>query len=243
MQPSIPFLRAWLDGSFLPIIHHFPSFLSQWSEHSQFLIQTTTTWRAVRSNAIAPVLYFLMVTSLAMSVMLLIDIVFMAAGSLAVKLLRRRPQNRYKCDPINVDLEQGRYPMVLVQIPMYNEKEVYRLSIGAACRLTWPSDRIIIQVLDDSTDPTVKDLVQLECNNWRSNEKNVMYEVRDNRKGYKAGALKQGMQHDYAQECEFVAIFDADFQPDPDFLIKTIPFLVHSPKLGLVQACWQFRTC
>jgi len=47
-------------------------------------------------------------------------------------------------------------PMVLVQIPMYNEREVYKLSIGAACGLAWPSDRVIVQVLDDSTDPTVK---------------------------------------------------------------------------------------
>lgn len=69
---------------------------------------------------------------------------------------------------------------------------------------------------------------------------NVEYEVRDNRKGYKAGALKKGMEHDYVRRCEFVAIFDADFQPDSDFLLKTIPFLLHNPKIGLVQARWDF---
>lgn len=69
---------------------------------------------------------------------------------------------------------------------------------------------------------------------------NIAYEVRDNRKGYKAGALKKGMEHDYVQKCEYVAIFDADFQPDSDFLLKTIPFLVHNSKIGLVQARWDF---
>uniref|UniRef100_J3MCN7 glucomannan 4-beta-mannosyltransferase n=2 Tax=Oryza brachyantha TaxID=4533 RepID=J3MCN7_ORYBR len=130
--------------------------------------------------------------------------------------------------------------MVLVQIPMYNEREVYRLSIGAACGLSWPSDRLIVQVLDDSTDPTVKGLVELECKCWGNKGKIVKYEVRNNRKGYKAGALKEGMLRDYVQQCDYVAIFDADFQPEPDFLLRTIPYLVRNPQIGLVQAHWEF---
>ncbi|PWA75231.1 nucleotide-diphospho-sugar transferases superfamily protein [Artemisia annua] len=143
---------------------------------------------------------------------------------------------------IKEDLEMGNsaYPMVLVQIPMYNEKEVYQLSIGAACGLSWPSNRIIIQVLDDSTDPLIKDLVELECKRWAGKGINIKYEIRDNRNGYKAGALKQGMKHSYVEQCEFVAIFDADFQPEPDFLWRTIPFLTHNPELALVQARWKF---
>ena len=69
---------------------------------------------------------------------------------------------------------------------------------------------------------------------------NIAYEVRDNRKGYKAGALRKGMEHIYVQQCEYVAIFDADFQPDSDFLLKTIPFLVHNSRIALVQARWDF---
>ncbi|XP_020255479.1 probable mannan synthase 3 [Asparagus officinalis] len=130
--------------------------------------------------------------------------------------------------------------MVLVQIPMYNEKEVYKLSIGATCKLSWPSNRLIIQVLDDSTDLTVKGLVEVECKKWASEGMNIFYEVRNNRKGYKAGALKEGMRYSYVQQCEFVAIFDADFQPASDFLMRTIPFLVHNPKVSLVQARWEF---
>ncbi|XP_042447198.1 probable glucomannan 4-beta-mannosyltransferase 4 isoform X2 [Zingiber officinale] len=83
-------------------------------------------------------------------------------------------------------------------------------------------------------------LVEIECRHWASKGINIHYEVRNNRKGYKAGALKLGMEHSYAKECEFVAIFDSDFQPEANFLKKTIPFLVHNPRIALVQTRWQF---
>ncbi|XP_072980780.1 probable glucomannan 4-beta-mannosyltransferase 4 [Typha angustifolia] len=200
-------------------------------------------WRWLRSNAIAPVLSVSIVICMAMSFMLVFEAAYMSAVSLGVKLFRWKPEKRYKWEAFGGgDEEKGslQYPMVLVQIPMYNEKEVYSLSIGAACALTWPPDRIIIQVLDDSTDPIIKNMVEIECKNWASKGINIDYVVRCNRKGYKAGALKKGMEHYYAQQCDFVAIFDADFQPDSDFLLKTIPFLVHNPKIALVQARWEF---
>ncbi|KAJ4760288.1 cellulose synthase like [Rhynchospora pubera] len=117
---------------------------------------------------------------------------------------------------------------------------VYKLSIGAACRLEWPSDRVIIQVLDDSTDLVLKDLVELECQRWKSKGLNIKHEVRNNREGYKAGALKDGMKQDYVQDCEYIAMFDADFQPEPDFLLRTVPFLIHNPDIALVQSRWRF---
>ncbi|KAK8931352.1 putative mannan synthase 4 [Platanthera zijinensis] len=199
-------------------------------------------WNLVRMKALAPVLTVLVAACLVMSVMMIVEVSSMASVSLAVKLLRRRPDKRYKWEPIKSDEETGSlaYPMVLVQIPMFNEREVYKLSIGAACALTWPPDRIIIQVLDDSTDPAIKDLVALECKAWASKGTNITYEVRDNRKGYKAGALKKGMEHTYVQYCEFVAIFDADFQPEADFLIRTIPYLVCNSHIALIQARWEF---
>ncbi|KAF3338636.1 glucomannan 4-beta-mannosyltransferase 9-like protein [Carex littledalei] len=238
----IPFpIMPWLDNPLEALLSPSFHFLSRLLEIPS-LTKIEEIWHIVRSNAMAPVLQLAVITSLAMSVVLLIDIASMGAISLTVKFLGHRPERRYKWEPINSDLEQGSsaYPMVLVQIPMYNEKEVYKFSIGAACGLSWPSDRIFIQVLDDSTDLTIKDLVQLECQIWASKGKSIVYEVRDNRKGYKAGALKKGMEYSYAQKCDFVAIFDADFQPESDFLMKTIPFLMHNPKIGLVQARWQF---
>ncbi|XP_010227823.1 probable mannan synthase 3 isoform X2 [Brachypodium distachyon] len=203
-------------------------------------------WEAVRAGAVAPALAALSRVCLAMSAMLLVEAVFLAAASHA----RRRPERRYRADPLGgggahddgEDEEAGLlgYPMVLVQIPMFNEREVYKLSIGAACGLSWPSDRIIVQVLDDSTDPTVKDLVELECKFWANEGKNVKYEVRNTREGYKAGALKEGMLHAYVQRCDFLAVFDADFQPEPDFLMRTIPYLARNPQISLVQARWEF---
>ncbi|KAL0909139.1 hypothetical protein M5K25_023671 [Dendrobium thyrsiflorum] len=204
--------------------------------------QVFAVWSLVRTKALAPVLMVLVAACLFMSVMLMVEVTSMATVSLAVKLLRCRPEKRYKWEPIKADEESGSlaYPMVLVQIPMYNEKEVYKLSIGAVCALTWPQDRIIIQVLDDSTDPAIKDLVALECKIWASKGTNITYEVRDNRKGYKAGALKKGMEYTYVQQCEFVAIFDADFRPGSDFLMRTIPYLVSNSHIALVQARWEF---
>ncbi|PIA43394.1 hypothetical protein AQUCO_01900047v1 [Aquilegia coerulea] len=191
---------------------------------------------------IVPILKISLFLCLVMSVMLFIERVYMGIVIVLVKVFGRKPEKRYKWESIKDDLEIGNsaYPMVLIQIPMFNEKEVYKLSIGAACGLSWPSDRIIIQVLDDSTDSTIKELVELECERWANKGINIKYEIRDNRTGYKAGALKLGMKRSYVKQCEYVAIFDADFQPEPDFLRRTIPFFVHNPEIALVQARWIF---
>ncbi|GAB2229419.1 hypothetical protein Droror1_Dr00023559 [Drosera rotundifolia] len=199
-------------------------------------------WDLARAPLIVPMLKLAVIVCLTMSIMLFVERVYMGIVISFVKLLRRKPEKRYKWEALKEDLESGNsnYPTVLVQIPMYNEREVYQLSIGAACGLSWPSDRLIIQVLDDSTDPIIKNLVEMECLRWAGKGINIKYEIRDNRNGYKAGALKEGMKHPYVNECDYVAIFDADFQPEPDFLWCSVPFLVHNPQLALVQARWKF---
>ncbi|PKI72533.1 hypothetical protein CRG98_007055 [Punica granatum] len=204
--------------------------------------QFGVVWSQIKAPLIVPLLRLAVLVCLGMSLMLFIERVYMAVVIVLMKLFGRKPEKRYKWEPIKDDVELGNlaYPMVLVQIPMYNEKEVYQLSIGAACGLSWPSDRIIIQVLDDSTDPVIKDLVELECKRWASKGINIKYEIRDNRNGYKAGALKEGMKRSYVQHCDYVAIFDADFQPEPDYLWRTIPFLLHNPQIALAQARWKF---
>lgn len=85
-------------------------------------------------------------------------------------------------------------------------------------------------------------LVETECQRWAGKGVNIRYEIRDNRNGYKAGALKQGLKHSYVKQCDYVVIFDADFQPESDFLWRTIPFLLHNPQLALVQTRWKFGT-
>ncbi|KAL3355564.1 hypothetical protein AABB24_019570 [Solanum stoloniferum] len=210
--------------------------------HSGITSHVGFIWQQTRTPLVVQFLRIILYVCLALSFMLFVERLYMGIVIAFVKLFRRKPEKKYKWEPLKGDLELGNYsyPMVLVQIPMCNEKEVYQLSIGAACNLSWPANRIFIQVLDDSTDPTIKALVEQECRRWASKGVNIKYEIRDNRKGYKAGALREGMKHSYVKLCSHVAIFDADFQPEPDFLERSIPFLVHNPEIGLVQGRWEF---
>lgn len=86
----------------------------------------------------------------------------------------------------------------------------------------------------------MQQMVETECQRWASKGINIRYQIRENRVGYKAGALKEGLKRSYAKHCEYVAIFDADFRPEPDFLRRAIPFLVNNPDIALVQARWRF---
>ncbi|KAF6140215.1 hypothetical protein GIB67_000263 [Kingdonia uniflora] len=197
-------------------------------------------WQQVRGRVVVG-LRVCIIFCAVMSIMLFIERVYMSLVLLSVKLTGKKRYTKYKLESMKEDLElNNSYPMVLVQIPMYNEKECYKLSIGAACSISWPSDRLIVQVLDDSTIPVLRGMVELECQRWISKGVNVKYETRANRNGYKAGALKEGLKQPYVKDCEFVVIFDADFQPESDYLWRTIPYLLQNPELGLVQARWKF---
>jgi len=199
-------------------------------------------WELVKAPLIVPLLKLGVYACLIMSLMLFIERVYMGIVIILVKLFWKKPEKRYKFEPLQEDIEMGssNFPVVLIQIPMFNEREVYKVSIGAACGLSWPSDRLVIQVLDDSTDPAVKQMVETECQRWASKGVNITYQIRENRTGYKAGALKEGLKRSYVKHCEYVAIFDADFRPEPDYLRRAIPFLVHNPQIALVQGRWRF---
>ena len=109
----------------------------------------------------------------------------------------------------------------------YLEFQVYQQSIGAVCNLDWPKSRLLVQVLDDSDDPTTQFMIKEEVQKWQKEGANILYRHRVIRDGYKAGNLKSAMNCRYVKDYEFVAIFDADFQPAPDFLKRTVPhFLV-----------------
>ncbi|KAK4409038.1 Glucomannan 4-beta-mannosyltransferase 2 [Sesamum angolense] len=212
-------------------------------------------WEIVKGFFVVPLLRFALYICLVLSFLLFVEWVHMMFLAALAKISRKRPGKRYKWEPMKDDLENGSvdFPMVLVQIPIYNEIEVYKISIGAACNLSWPADRFVVQVLDDSTDLVIKlsvgpvinkqrlqDKIEKECMKWANEGIDIRYQIRETRVGYKAGALKEGLKHDYVKECEYVAIFDADFQPEPDFLRRAIPFLIHNPGIGLVQARWRF---
>ena len=129
---------------------------------------------------------------------------------------------------------QAGWPQVTVQLPIYNEREVVVRLIAAATALDYPRDRLQIQVLDDSTDDTV-DLAAACVAHHRAAGSDIVHLRRAHRRGYKAGALAEALAQ---AKGEFIAIFDADFVPEPHFLRHTLPFLCADPQLGAVQARW-----
>jgi len=127
------------------------------------------------------------------------------------------------------------YPIVTVQIPLYNEKFVVTRIIDAVADFDYPIEKLQIQVIDDSTDESVG-IVSERVQHYKKLGYNINHLRRQNRRGYKAGALSDAMA--YVQG-EFIAIFDADFIPNRDFLLKTIPCF-QNPKIGLVQSRWTY---
>ena len=128
------------------------------------------------------------------------------------------------------------WPEVTVQLPVYNELHVVSRLIDACARLDYPSDRLQIQVLDDSTDDTTA-IAERRAAFWRRKGVNVLVLHRCDRHGYKAGALREGID---AATGAFIAVFDADFAPRPDFLRRTLPALLAETgrDVGFVQTRW-----
>ncbi|XP_074268500.1 putative xyloglucan glycosyltransferase 6 [Silene latifolia] len=196
------------------------------------------TWLRVRAEYLAPPLQSLTNVCIVLFLVQSVDRVVLMLGCLWIKLRKIKPVAVMEYDGNVRGLED--YPMVLVQIPMCNEREVYQNSIGAVCVLDWPRERMLVQVLDDSDDPDVQQLIKAECQKWQQRGVRILYRHRLIRTGYKAGNLKSAMNCDYVKDYEFVAIFDADFQPAQDFLKKTIPYFKGNDDLGLVQTRWAF---
>ena len=142
---------------------------------------------------------------------------------------------RYKND-IDSDppLIPSRLPTVTVQIPIYNERFVIEQVIDAVIGLDYPHDRLQIQVIDDSDDDTVK-IAHSRIAYYQSLGVDIEHLRRSERLGYKAGALAKALPNATG---DYVAIFDADFHPMSDFLLKTIPYFIEDPQLGMVQARW-----
>lgn len=124
-------------------------------------------------------------------------------------------------------------PKVTVQLPMYNEMYVAERIIETTAKFNYPKDKLQIQVLDDSTDET-KDIIARKVAEIAAQGVNIQHVHRVDRTGYKAGALDAAMGQ---VEGEFIAIFDADFVPDEDFLLRTIPHFNHE-NIGVVQTRW-----
>ena len=124
-------------------------------------------------------------------------------------------------------------PVVTVQLPVFNERYVVERLLAAVAQLDYPWERLEIQVLDDSTDDTTE-LVARQVARLSAQGYRITHRHRTHRTGYKAGALAEGLA---VAEGEFVALFDADFLPPPDFLQRTVPYFT-DPAVGMVQARW-----
>lgn len=162
------------------------------------------------------------------AVLMLVLTIYAAHAYLMLYLYRKNRAGRAK--PVRIYTE---WPSVTVQLPIYNEQYVVARLLEAACSLDYPHDRLEIQILDDSTDATQEIAKKLTAK-FRAQGINIHYLHRTNRQGFKAGALKQGLAR---AQGDFLAIFDADFVPPPDFLRKMMPYF-SSENIGVVQSRW-----
>jgi len=142
--------------------------------------------------------------------------------------------NKYKNVKPLVNANFSPDKKVTIQLPLYNELYVVERLIDSVCEIDYPKENLEIQVLDDSTDETVK-LVANKVAEKQALGFNILHVRRTLREGFKAGALKEGMK---TATGEFIAIFDADFIPSKDFLLKTLSHFT-GEKIGMVQTRWE----
>ncbi len=133
-------------------------------------------------------------------------------------------------------LDRATLPTVTVQVPVYNELHVVERVIDSVAALDYPRDRLQIQILDDSTDETTR-LARARAALHRERGIEIAVLRRPERGGFKAGALAWGLTQ---ARGKYVAIFDADFCPPPDFLLRTVPHFSALPRLGMVQTRWSY---
>jgi len=147
--------------------------------------------------------------------------------TLLINYLIRKPK-RYKT-------EWKEWPQVTIQLPVYNEAYVIERLIDRIAEINYPKDKLEIQVLDDSNDDTCEKAMERVAH-YREMGIDIHYIKREDRAGFKAGALDYGLQ---TARGEFVAIFDADFLPDPNFLIDALPYFSEE-NIGVVQSRWTY---
>lgn len=124
-------------------------------------------------------------------------------------------------------------PFITIQLPLFNEKYVVERLLNNIVKLSYPIEKLEIQVLDDSTDESII-ATKKQIEDIKSKGFDIKFIHRSNRIGFKAGALKDGLE---TAKGEFIVIFDADFMPKEDWLLKTIPNF-KNPQVGVVQTRW-----
>ncbi len=172
-----------------------------------------------------------------------VEVLFLATYFLVLLILSIYGSHRYVMAYLyykykgNVPAPQGRFaqaPRVTIQLPVFNEMYVVERLIDAVARIEYPAGLLEIQVLDDSTDET-QGIARARVERLRRDGIDINYIHRDNRAGYKAGALQEGLK---VARGELVAVFDADFVPSKDFLLRSVNYFT-DPKIGMVQVRWE----
>ncbi|MEO9532069.1 MAG: cellulose synthase family protein [Crocinitomicaceae bacterium] len=133
------------------------------------------------------------------------------------------------------NLTEKELPIVTIQLPVYNELYVVERLIECVCQFDYPKDKLEIQVLDDSTDESVE-IIAAKVKLHQLQGIDIQHVRRKKRTGFKAGALKYGTS---ICKGEFIAIFDADFLPNKDFLIQALPYFENN-EIGVVQSKWEY---
>ena len=255
------FIKAFLVVSLLLLAVEVAAYFNGWNLAASALALPVigleslyASWLRFRATYVAPGIQFLTDACVVLFLIQSADRLIQCLGCFYIHIKRIKPKPKPLALPDAEDPDAGYYPMVLVQIPMCNEKEVgvvflalnttqfwsptfqsfdnwfvvgfvqvYQQSIAAVCNLDWPKSNFLVQVLDDSDDPLTQTLIREEVAKWQQQGARIVYRHRVLRDGYKAGNLKSAMSCSYVKDYEFVAIFDADFQPHPDFLKRTVP--------------------
>lgn len=163
--------------------------------------------------------------------LLLIFFYSLAQLNLLVNYLGQRKRNE-EAPKFNL-LDPKEIPAVTIQLPIYNEEYVMERLLDNIAKIEYPKSKLEIQVLDDSTDDSVEETAT-RIENLRASGLDITHIRRSNREGFKAGALKEGLK---IAKGDFIAIFDADFLPDADWLKKTVPYF-KDDEVGVVQTRW-----
>ena len=149
-----------------------------------------------------------------------------------LRLYRKRRKNKPDLN-LSASVSDPDLPVITVQLPLYNERYVVERLIDAVCQIKYPANKMEIQLLDDSTDDSFQ-LAADRVHFWQNKGVDIQQIKRPDRRGFKAGALAYGLK---VARGSLIAIFDADFVPDPDFLLRTLPSF-EDPKTGVVQTRW-----
>ena len=136
-----------------------------------------------------------------------------------------------------IKIDDNEVPQVLVQLPIFNERHVAERLIDSIAALNWPREKMLVQVLDDSTDSSSR-IIELACDRHQAAGLRIEHIRRSSREGFKAGALANGLSAD-STKTPLVAIFDADCLPRADFLKRTVPAILARPEIAMVQSRWE----